>query len=136
MLLRLLPSLLALLALLFLEASAWPTPSHLHVKPAGLISLKEELHDGAQQEEYVSAGSGPLEYVVLLCLVLAINSKCSTGHTLTKCLWKNMETTLLCHNQAMTLNHGTMSYVPFSFRGDCTYRDDQEAVEGPGEGYL
>ncbi|PBK88330.1 hypothetical protein ARMGADRAFT_1016094 [Armillaria gallica] len=61
MLLRLLPSLLALLALLFLEASAWPTPIHLRVKPAGLIPLKAEIHDGAQWEEYVSTGSGPLE---------------------------------------------------------------------------
>ncbi|KAK0472724.1 hypothetical protein IW261DRAFT_729635 [Armillaria novae-zelandiae] len=57
MLLRFLPSLLALFALLALEASAWPTPNHLHVKPAS----KEELHDGSQQTDYVSAGSGPLE---------------------------------------------------------------------------
>ncbi|KAK0217217.1 hypothetical protein IW262DRAFT_1495969 [Armillaria fumosa] len=56
MLLRLLPSLLALLALLFLEASAFPAPSRLRVRPA----LKEGAHGGAQQIDYVSAGSGPL----------------------------------------------------------------------------
>lgn len=62
MLLRFLPSLLALLALLFLEASAFPTPSHLRVRPA----LKEGAHDGAQQIEYVSAGRRSFGYVVLL----------------------------------------------------------------------
>ncbi|KAK0200055.1 hypothetical protein DFS33DRAFT_1388358 [Desarmillaria ectypa] len=62
MLLRLLPSLLALLlALLFLEASAWPIPSDLHVTPPGFIPLKEELHDGTPQKDYVSAGNEPLE---------------------------------------------------------------------------
>ncbi|KAK0186812.1 hypothetical protein F5146DRAFT_144067 [Armillaria mellea] len=61
MLLRLLPLLLALLAFQFLEASAFPAPSHFRINPAGLISLEKALQDGAQQMDYVSAGSGPLE---------------------------------------------------------------------------
>ncbi|KAK0458236.1 uncharacterized protein EV420DRAFT_386121 [Desarmillaria tabescens] len=62
MLLRHLPSLLALLILLFLEASAQPIPSDVRVTVLpGFIPLKEGFHDGAPRRYSVSAGTEPLE---------------------------------------------------------------------------